>query len=394
VASLIDRRRLLAGGAAAGLGLAARPAQAAFGDTSLAATVTIGVVAPFTGDAIRLGEQIGDGVRGAVDAANQARGALDKIYQVRTFDDQNALATGIVAAQFACDDASVVAVIGHLSGRITDAALQTYVNNRMPLLVPVSTYDRITAHGYGGIVRLTVKDSTEGHLAARYVNGSVKPKSVAVLYQDGDYGVDVASGFADQMGGDKVTCKVVGFSWSKPDFAAAAQAAVAATPDAVYLAGLVKDMGGIIPALHDAGYNGPFFASQGFFDSATIAKYQTLVEGLTISTSMPPLQFAPTAYRYLVDYQQHYGAMTPLAAFAFAAAQVVIAIVRRTGATDRIALGRSLTFGTAYDTVVGTLAFQSDGDPQDPDIYLYAVKNGAWKYVQAAHPSAFVVKVR
>ncbi|MGP6159829.1 MAG: ABC transporter substrate-binding protein, partial [Vulcanimicrobiaceae bacterium] len=270
MAPLIDRRTLLAGGAAAGLSLTARPALAAFGDTPLAATVTIGVVAPFTGDFSHLGEQIGNGVRGAVDAANQSRTTFDKIYQVRTFDDQNLLATGIVNAQFACGDASVVAVVGHLSGRITDAALPTYVNNQMPLLVPASTYDRITAHGYGNVVRMSVKDSTEGHLTARYVNGSVKPKSVAVLFQDGDYGFDVANGFTDQMNGDKIACKAFGFSYSKPDFAAAAKAALAVTPDAIYLAGLVKDMGAVVPALRDTGYTGPFFASQGFFDPTTI----------------------------------------------------------------------------------------------------------------------------
>jgi branched-chain amino acid transport system substrate-binding protein len=392
VAPLIDRRTLLAGGAAAGLGLAARPAFAAFGDTPLAATVTIGVVGPFTGDSIRLGEQLGNGVRGAVDEANQLRGVLDKIYQVRTFDDQNLLATGLVQAQFACDDASIVAVVGHLSGRITDSVLRTYVNNQMPLLVPVSTYDRITAHSYSGVVRLTVKDSTEGHLAAKYVKETVKPKSVAVLYQDGDYGFDVATGFSDQMGGDKIACKALGFSWNKPDFAAVAKATADAAPEAVFLAGAVKDMGDVIPALHDAGYSGPLFASQGFWDNATIAKYPALVEGLTISTSMPPLQFAPQAYRSWVDYRQRYGDMTPLAAFGYAAAQIVIAIVQRTGASDRVALGRSLTFSTAYDTVVGTLSFLNSGDPQDPNVYFYAVKDGAWKYVRASHPSSFLVK--
>jgi hypothetical protein len=83
---------------------------------------------------------------------------------IRTFDDQNLLATGLVQAQFACDDASVVAVVGHLSGRVTDLVRQIYVNNQMPVLVPVSAYDRITAHASGNVVRLTVKDLTEGLL--------------------------------------------------------------------------------------------------------------------------------------------------------------------------------------------------------------------------------------
>ena len=150
------------------------PARAVYGDTPVGGTVTIGVVAPFTGDEIRLGEQIGNGVRAAVDDANQLRGSLDRTYVMRTFDDQGLLASGLVNAEFACDDPTVVAVIGHLSGRITEAALPTYVNNRMPVICPASTYDRLTAHGYGNIVRLTAKDSTEGRAAARYITKTAK----------------------------------------------------------------------------------------------------------------------------------------------------------------------------------------------------------------------------
>ena len=142
----LKRRDFVASASALGLAaLAPAPAAAAglpAGDAPLAGTVTIGVVAPFTGDAIRFGEQLGNGVRAAIDDTNLLRGMLQKAFLMRTFDDQNLLASGLINAQFACDDATIVCVIGHLSGRITDAALKTYVNNSMPLIVPATTYDR------------------------------------------------------------------------------------------------------------------------------------------------------------------------------------------------------------------------------------------------------------
>ena len=388
----LTRRELLASGAALAAAGAARPALAVYGDTPLGGTVTIGVVAPFTGDAIRLGEQMGNGVRAATDDANQLRSSLDRLFIMRTFDDGNLLANAIVNAEFACDDSSVIAVIGHLSGRVTEGALQTYVNNRMPVICPVSTYDRLTAHGYGNIVRLTTKDSTEGHLAATYINAKLKPKAVAVLYQDGDYGTDVAGGFQEQMQGDKVKSTPVSFSWEKPDFVTAAKTTVAAAPDVVYLAGLTKDMGPVVPELRTAGYTGPLFGSQGFFDPATLQKYASSVEGLTISTSMPPLNIAPGAFRVKNDYEHKYGAMTPIAAFSYAAAQIVIAISRRTGAVDRIAVQRSLGTSSTFDTVIGPIQFQNDGDPLNANVYFYSVVNGAWKYSGSAYPSSYVVK--
>ncbi len=370
----------------------ATPALAVYGDTPLGGTVTIGVVAPFTGDALRLGEQIGNGVRAAVDDANRTRGSLDKAYVMRTFDDQNLLASGIVNAGFAVDDPSVVAVIGHLSGRITEGAMQTYVNARMPVICPSSSFDRLTAHGYGNLLRLPTKDSVEGHLAARYIARTTKPKAVVVLYQDGDYGADVAGGFQDQLAGDKIVSTPIAFSWEKPDFAAAAKSALERAPDVVYLAGLTKDMAGIVPALRKSGYVGALFASQGFFDASTIAKLGSAADGLTVSTSMPPLALAPGAFRMKNEFERRYGPMPPLSAFSYAAAQIVLAVVKRTGAADRLAVARAFTYTTPFDTIVGPLAFGNDGDPVEPNAYFYTVRDGNWRYLTASNPSSFIVR--
>ena len=390
---MIARKGFLAGGAALAAGAATSSAALAqAGDTPLGGTVTIGVVAPFSGDYIKLGEQMGNGVRAAVDDANQLRGTLDKAYLMKTFDDQNLLATGLVNAEFACDDPQVIAVIGHMSGRITDAALQTYNNNKMPVLCPASTYDRLTSHGYGNIVRLTTKDSTEGRLAAGYALKTLKPKSVVVLYQDGDYGAEVAAGFQDAMGGAKIASTAIGFSWDKPEWDTVVKGVLAKSPDLVFLAGITKDMGPIIPHLAVNGFKGPFYASQGFFDPLTIQTYGESVEGLVISSPMPPLALAPGAFRIKNDFERRYGPMTPLSAFSYAAAQIVIAIVRRTSASDRIAVQRALNIGTPFDTVVGEIQFTNDGDPQNPNVYFYTVKDGKWKYVSAAVPTSFVAK--
>ena len=86
---MIPRRTFLGGAAALGAVAAARPAAAIPPvQTPYAATATIGVCGPFSGDDIRIGEDIGNGVRQACDDANRMRGSLDKIYQMQTFDDQ------------------------------------------------------------------------------------------------------------------------------------------------------------------------------------------------------------------------------------------------------------------------------------------------------------------
>jgi branched-chain amino acid transport system substrate-binding protein len=391
MARMIGRRAFLGAAAALGAGAAALPASAAFNDP-IVATATIGVAGPFTGEAIRLGEQMGNGVRAAIDDANRLRGVMDKLFAMRTFDDQNTLASGLVNAQFAVDDGTITCVIGHLSGRITEQALQTYVNGRLPVIIPATTFDRVTSHGYANVVRLETKDSSEGNLAAAYIKGRENPKRSSVLYQDGDYGIDVAAGYHDRMLREHIDSKAIRFSFEKPDYPAVSKETVSGKPDVIFLAGTVKDMGQMLHQLRADGYTGPLYASQSFFDPATITKYKTEAENLVVSSSMPPLQIAPSVYRIRLDFEQRYGPFTPLSAFSYAAAQIAIAAVRRGGSADRLAVARALNSPMAYDTVIGPLTFGNTGDPQDPNVYFYTVKDGKWSYLQAAHRSTFVLK--
>jgi branched-chain amino acid transport system substrate-binding protein len=387
------RRTFIAGATAALSAAGSVPALGSPIDTPYVSTVTLGVAGPFTGDETKLGEQIANGVRQAIDETNEMRGSLDHIIAMRTFDDQDLLASAMVTADFACDDPNVLCIIGHLNGRITDAAAKTYEQKGMPLIVPASTFDKITAEGYGNVLRLPTKDSTEGQLGAKYVLAKFKPAKVAVFLQDGDYGYDVSRGFAQQADADKLPTDQIAFPYDKPKYAAVVKDGLSQTkPDLIYLAGLVSDMGPLVHELRAAGFTGPIVASKGFFDQNTISKYASDLGTFVISTPLPPLELAPTVFRVREDYERRYGTFSFLAAFGYAAAQIAIAAIRRSGSGDRLALMRQLELPTPYDTIVGPYQFLANGDALDPNIYFYTVRDGKFRYEQAAHPTPFILR--
>jgi branched-chain amino acid transport system substrate-binding protein len=355
------------------------------------ATSTIGVVAPFSGRDRALGERLADGVRGAIDDANRLRTSFDRYWGMRTFDDQNVVATAIVNAQFAAGDSNVIAVVGHLSSRATLAALSTYATAQMPLVVPVSTDDRITETNYRDIFRLPTKDSSEGALFARYVAEQVKPKTALVFVQDADYGADVANGFIATMQGRKIAAPYRQFGYERPNFSAVAEDGLKEKPDYVFLAGTVGDMGPLVRELRTKGYTGPLGASQGFFDAGT-ATLGAAANDLVVSTSTPYLPLAPSVQRAKNEFESRYGPLGPLSLFGYAAAQIVINTVRRTGATARNALLSAMAVGTPTDTIAGTFTFGPGGDPLDPQIYFYTVRDGRFSYLRQAHASSFMLK--
>jgi ABC-type branched-subunit amino acid transport system substrate-binding protein len=382
---MIDRAGFLGGMTAA------VAAPSVFNPPSYAQSIAIGVCVPQSGDARPLGDAIVRGVRAAVDDANRQL-VLTKYFSVRVFDDQNNAANGIVAAGFAIDDQTILAVIGHLSGYVTTSCVRTYAEANMPLVVPVSTDDAITAGIYHNLVRLPTRDFDEGLIHARFIAKKYAPKSAHALTQDGAYGPDVVNGYLGALNGLKIPAETTIFGIANPDYAGAADAVMKANPDHLLLAGNVADMGPVLPLLRERGFNGTISASQGFFDGGLVTTYGAAAEGIVVSTSMPFLAIAPSAYRIVSDYQRQFGAFLPPTAFAYAAAQIIIATVQRTGATARNTMLRGLAAGQEVNTVVGPFRFSPTGDPIDPELYFYTVRERKFAYLQQAHPSGFLSK--
>ena len=372
----------------AGIGAAtAAPLQVA----QYTPTLRFGVVCPLSGPDARIGKQLVDGVRAAADELNRQRTSLERALIFDTYDDHNTPADATVQAGFATGSPNTLAVIGHLSSGATLVTEPAYAGAQIPLIVPTVTDDRITARGYRNVFRLPTKDSDEGSLVAAYTLAT-GAKAPHVAVQDGDYGTDVAAGFVRRAGALHVDARATQFSIERPDFAKAADAVLARTPDCVVLAGNVEDMGPLLRALRAKGFTGRFVGTQGFFSPQTLKEYAKDAEGLVVSSNVPYYPLAPTALRDVQFYEAQYGALTPVAAYGYAAVQLIRNAARRTGAANRLSLIRALASGGVYDTVTGSYVFGPTGDVLDPNCYFYRVKDGKFTYERQAHPSGFMLK--
>jgi branched-chain amino acid transport system substrate-binding protein len=385
----IHRKGFLLSGAAALAG-AALPSAARAQIRPFAQQLTLAVNVPLSGDRAAAGREVASGVQAAIDETNQLGGSYTTAYAMRTFDDMDALAQAMVNVQFAAADPTVLAVIGGFDGPLLTAALATYSNQQMPLIVPGSTADSVTGQGYRNVWRLPAKDTTEGQLHALFVARRMHPKTALAVTQDGDYGPDVAHAFVDQAKSLKIAADGFQFPYDKPDYAAAAQRIAAKKPDYLILCGTTDAMGPLIPALRTAGFSGKLGATQGFYNQPTLAKYADAFDGGYISTSFPPLDRAPDVLNQLTDFRARY-AVTALSAFAYAAAQIVIAASKRTGANNRLSTMTALQSPSSYNTIVGSFQFMPTGDPLDPNLYFYQTADGKFKYVAPYHSTSFVL---
>ncbi len=389
----MKRRSFLTGITAAALPIAAGAQVPGALPQPFAQQLTIGVNAPLSGPQAGFGRQIADGVQAAIDYANLNYGPIapgTNAFSMRPFDNAGALAQTIMNVRFAASDPTVIAVIGAAPGAMLTTALAQYAEVRMPLLAPASTTDSLTARGYRNVWRLPTKDSTEGSLFARNLARQRRPRSAVAVTQDGEYGPDVARGFTDQASALGIHAMTYTFPQERPDYGAAAATLLSKRPEYLYLCGSTQSLGPIASALRAAGYAGQFGASEGFYNRATLEQFGDALRGALVSTSFPPLERAPSIRGLLADFRAR-TTVSALSAFAYAAAQIIMAASRHTGAPNRLAVLRALQLPGAFDTIAGSFQFTPSGDPIDPNLYFYSVAVDTFAYAGAAHATPFVL---
>ncbi|MDQ2816833.1 MAG: branched-chain amino acid ABC transporter substrate-binding protein [Candidatus Eremiobacteraeota bacterium] len=388
---MIHTRRLrlaLIAAAAASTGLLSAPRSACADFPPYAKIITIAVVAPLSGPQRQAGLDLSAGVQQAVDDANTARGIADFGWTMRSFDDQGDPGVAQQQAQFAMVDDSTSFVIGHLGADETGLALPTYHEQNMPVIIPTLSLAALTQRGYDDVFRLCPTDVTEGEQDGRYADRALKAKRVAVVYQENNYGADAGQGFMNYAGAGKtMTAKDFSIDNDLKQIKSLVDRVHSYKPDLLYVSGTGSDMAKVIEAMRTAGVQAPLLATQSFFDQATVKSLAHDADGMTVSACMPPVDRLPQAQSLIRRYQSAHGTLTPFAVFGYVAAQVAIAAARQARSGDRRTLDRQLSIGS-FPTILGTWSFSRNGDPAQPNVYLYRYSAGNFKYVDSAYPSA------
>jgi branched-chain amino acid transport system substrate-binding protein len=394
---LVKRRGFIASAAAAAAsGVAAPvraqiiPAQPIQPQQQFLQQLTIGVNVTLSGPLQKYGEEVVKGVQAAVDEQNRFSAPISHVWGLRPLDDRNDPGLASSNASVAAADFTVIGMIGNLTAPMTLAALSRYANVGFAVIVPTVTADAVTKRGFHNVYRLPAKDSSAGRLFANSALEGKRGLTALAISFDGDYGYDVANGFVLAAQASHHPADMLLFPLQRTDPAQAARSVLDRSPGYVFLAGKTAEMGPIAEALRLAGYTGDFGASDGFFNTDTIASYSKILSGAYVASSMPPVDRVPSAAQLLTDFQREVSQITAFSAYGYAAAQVIIAAQQRGNALSRQPLLYSLQAGGTFTTLVGQFAFNISGDPLIPNIYLYTVTPDGFKFARPAIRTGFV----
>lgn len=353
------------------------------------APVKIGISSALSGDAKGLGLPIADSAETAGD------GVTIKGHQIQFVREDDACTPeGGPAAADRLIRGGVVAVVGPICSGGTSASLAIYDKAGITHVSPSATKGDLTSpsRAEGPFVtffRLPVLNADEAKAQAEFAKTTLKAKSAFVLFDNSDYGKDLADQFQKffKDGGGKIVGSPAGYEAKTTDFAAIVTNIKAAKPDVIYLAGYYAEATSFITQLRaDASLKTtPFIGGDGVKNDEFISGGKAAAEGAYLA--LPGAQ-GPEYGTYKTKYKAKFSGDADTATFgpeAYDAATTIIKAIEA-AATDN---GGKLTIDlkkvnenvkkSDFAGASGQIKFDNSGNRAGGQVKFFQVKDG--KYV-------------
>ena len=350
-------------GLALGASLMALPAGA------LAQDITVAVAGPMTGGESAFGMQMKHGAEQAIADINAGGGVLGKKLRLEVGDDAcDPKQARSIAEKLSGDGIPFVA--GHFCSSSSIPASEAYAENNVLQITPASTNPLFTERNLKNVLRICGRDDQQGIIAAQYIARHFKGKNVAILNDKTTYG----KGLADET---KKSLNAAGFqekmfeSYNKgdKDFNSIVSRLKRENIDLVYVGGYHQETGLILRQMRDQGLNTVVMAGDAMNSKEFASITGTLANG-TLFTFGPDPRLKPTAKAVVEEFKAKGIDPEGYTLYTYAAMQVWSDAVKKAGSTDTQKVIATIK-GGEWDTVLGKLSFDDNGDLKIIDYVVY-----------------------
>ena len=246
----------LCAGALAGCGANSNSAHAA--TSGAEDTVTLAVVSPVTGDSAEYGIHFNVGAQMAADKINEAGGINGKQVVLKSFDSKNDAKEAAEVARLICQDKTILATIGDFSSTCCMATAPIYEENKTVQISPSAGLIDFPRVGPYNFSTTGVQENDGGFLLNRVINEKMGAKSVAIVYTNNDYGLNMLSYMTQEAEADGVVITdTEAIASGEKDFTAIVSKMRQTEPEAVAIMGSYNEVANCVKQIRQVGWDVP-----------------------------------------------------------------------------------------------------------------------------------------
>lgn len=343
--------------------------------------VKFGVVLPMTGVAALYGKQVTNGINVAVDMINKSGGILGgRPIKVFTEDDKANPEEGVSATKKLITQDKVSVITGGVNSSVSLAQVQVTKDAKMFQVVTVSKAPAIRQQGNPYLVALNSTTDMDGLFFHKYIADNLKPKTVAVLVENTDYGKAEVAALQKDWAGEG-SPKIVDTEWfnlTDTDWTVQLTKIKGLNPDAIYVTvASPSSNGAIFNQIKETGYKGMKLMAPGNLNKDVIKLAGDGVEGL-ISADIYANSAGNADNKAFVDaFKAKYNDEMPekMEVLGFESVYVVAKAMDKVGTDSDYAKIVDVLKSNSWNTPRGVLKFDSNGQAQ-ASLMAQEVKKG------------------
>ncbi len=298
-------------------------------------------------------------------------------------------------------DANVLAMVGPFNSNVARAEIPLTNEAGLVQISPSNTADNLTKGPDAASLRrsnpdtntyfrVCAIDSRQG-LAAAQSARKLGFQKTYILDDNETYGLGLANVFETdfkQLGGTVLGHDHI--TKNQQDFKALLTKIAANHPDVVFFGGTSSNGGGEIrKQMFDAGLSKvAYLGGDGISDQQFIKDAGVTADGSYYTLAAPNTQKLPSAQQFVKDYQKRWNSQVgPYSASAYAGTQIIIAAIvkaikdNHNKMPTRAQVLKNVAATKNFDSPLGPIGFDKDGDSTSPVISFWTVKNGQQAFV-------------
>ncbi|QJW55513.1 Leucine-, isoleucine-, valine-, threonine-, and alanine-binding protein [Serratia plymuthica] len=354
---------------------ATAPAQAAD-------TILIGLAGPLTGPSARIGKDLENGAQLAIADANAQKPTLNGkpvTFKLLSEDDQSDPRTAVAVAQRLVDE-GVAGVVGHWNTGTSIPAARIYHDAGIAQVAPVATGHAYTQQGFDTSFRVMGHDDDGGNYAGEYAVKVLKAKRIAVIDDRTAFGQGLADEFIKSLAAQGIQPVAREYVDDKTvDFSAVLTTVRSKNADLIFFGGVDSQAAPLARRIKQLGMSTQLMGAGGFVSQTFLTLAQKEGEGVVALEPGLPLEQMPGGKAFEQAYRDRYKTHIELhAPFAYDATRVLIAAIEQAGSANPADYLPKLR-AIHYQGVTGNIAFDPQGNLQQPSFTLYKVVDGKWQ---------------
>ncbi|GAC1481877.1 MAG: branched-chain amino acid ABC transporter substrate-binding protein [Candidatus Dormibacteria bacterium] len=385
----MGKSRFVVFAALASLGLAACGGTSGGGATTQNKPdkVQIAAEGPFTGDEASIGAGALQAIKLAVKDFNAKGGVHGTPVTLLTWDDQHSAQTAQTLQAQGISDPTVLGIVGPMNSGVVLGSVQGLqsASPPLPFVSESASNVKVTDSGNSVAHRVNARDDAQGPADGKFLIDQ-GAKKVEVMDAKSDYSTALADATEKYLKGHNIPTQRDAAKAGQTDFATIIQKIKSFGADWVYFADEGPETAPFVTQLKSAGLtigqNINFLGTDGEEDPSIISKSQGAYDGAYATNITADPAGVSGAASYVTEFKSEYGADSigkagPFYGSAYEAAQVLLQAIANSPVNNgKISRNDVISHlaSDSFNTIFGSVKFDSKGDVQGGGIYVYQAK--------------------